>query len=85
MSCQERWDKRKFFAKLYKLKQDDKFEHITVAHDMCKIDRLENKRLIIEPYSRNHKEQPTDLKYKARGPPWALKIVRVVSKNGSAK
>ena len=85
VSFQERWDKRKFLAKLYKLKQDEKFQGIRVAHDMCEDDRLENKRLLKEAYSRNQKEQPTDFKYKVRGPPWALKIVKVFSKNGSAK
>jgi len=64
VSFQERWDKRKFLAKLYKLKQDEKFQGIRVAHDMCEDDRLENKRLLKVAYSRNQREQPTDFKYK---------------------
>ena len=85
VSFQEKKDMHKFLAKLYKLKQDEKFQGIRVAHDMCEDDRLDNKRLQREAYSRNHKEQPTDFKYKVRGPPWALKIVRVFSKDKSAK
>ena len=85
VSFQESWDKRKFLAKLYKLKLDKKFEGVRVAHDMCEDDRLENKRLLEEAYNRNQKEKPTDFKYKVRGPPWALKIVKVFPKNGSGK
>ena len=85
VSFQESWDKRKFLAKLYKLKLDKKFERVRVAHDMCEDDRLENKRLLKEAYILNQKEQPTDFKYKVRGPPWALRIVKVFPKNGSGK
>ena len=85
VSFQENWNKRKFLANLYKLKLDKKFERIRVAHDMCEDDRSENKRLLKEAYNRNQKEKPTDFKYKVRCPPWALRIVKVSSKNGSGK
>ena len=52
---------------------------------MCEDDRLENKCLLKIAYSRNQKEQPTDFKYKVRGPHWALKIVKVFPKNEIVK
>ena len=40
-------------------------------------DRIENKKLLKEAFELNQKEQSTDYKYKVRGPPWAMNIIKV--------
>ena len=81
VSFQQSWDKRKLLSNLYKLKSDKKFKNIRIAHDMCEDDRLENKRLLEQAYNMNQQEKPTEYRYKVRGPPWAMKIVKIFSKN----
>ena len=75
------WDKRKFLSRLSNLKTHDKLNHIRIAHDMSIEDRLTNKKLLEEAYQKNQSESPKDYKYKVRGPPWNMKIVKVFSKN----
>ena len=75
------WDKRKFLSNLYKLKLDEKMNSIRVAHDMCQVDRDENKKLLEKAYQQNIHEKPKDFRYKVRGPPWEQKIVKVTQKN----
>ena len=70
------WEKRKFLSNMYKIKDDDNLGNIRVRHDMNKEDREENRRLIKEADSLNDKEQPKDFKYRVRGPPWDMKIVK---------
>ena len=36
--------------------------------------------MLKEAYEKNTQEKPQDFKYKVRGPPWALKIVKVTTK-----
>ena len=76
----ELWDKRKFLSRLSYLKTKSKHD-IRVAHDMSLEDRLTNQKLLKEAYQKNLKETPTDFRYKVRGPPWNMKIVKVLSKN----
>ena len=75
------WDKRKFLSKLYKLKNLETYSNIRIAHDMSNEDREENKRLLDQAYQMNLKEKPTTFRYKVRGPPWAMKITKVSTKN----
>ena len=72
------WDKRKFLSSLNKLKGNDAYSNVRVAHDMCIADREENRKLLDEAYKRNITEKPTTFKYKVRGPPWAMKITKVL-------
>ena len=81
VSFHQSFDKRKFLSSLYKLKSDSKFDEIRVSHDMCEADRAENGRLLQEAYQRNQKIKNAGYKWKVRGPPWALRIVKVFAKN----
>jgi hypothetical protein len=71
------WNKRKFLSSLFRLKGLDKYRNVRVAHDMCIADREENRKLLQEAYKKNQEEKPTSFKYKVRGPPWAMKIIKV--------
>lgn len=76
------FDKRTFFSSLHKMKLDKSLnEKIRVAHDMCNQDREENKRLLKYAYDKNNTEKPTGFRYKVRGPPWDMKVVKIYSKN----
>ena len=81
VSFQQSWDKRKLLSNLYKLKLDKKFDNIRIAHDMTEEDRAENKRLLDQAYQMNKEEKPTEYRYKVRGPPWAMKTIKVYPKN----
>ena len=81
ISFTDSWDKRKFLSSLYKLRLNESYNKITVAHDMCEADRAENKRLLKQAYQKNLDEKTTTFKYKVRGPPWNLKIIKVYAKN----
>ena len=74
------WDKRKFWSKLYNLK-DSKYGSITIKHDMNEEDRSANKSLLKQAYEQNQEEKPTNFAYKVRGPPWSQRIVKVFQKN----
>ena len=74
------WDKRKFWSKLYKLK-DSKYNQITIKHDMNEEDRKTTKSLLTQAYKQNQEEKPDNFLYKVRGPPWSQKIVKVFQKN----
>ena len=77
----QNWEKRKFLSRLYRLKVDEKFKNINVSHDMNEEERVENKKLLKEAYEMNINENNQNFKYKVRGPPWAMKIVKVFPKN----
>ena len=72
------FDKRKFMSNLYHLKQAaDPFKSVHVNHDLTVDDRNLTKQLLKEAYDKNQSEKPTDFLYKVRGPPGAIKIVKV--------
>ena len=75
------WDKRKFLARMFKTKSVEKYDNLRVAHDMSKEDREENKRLLKLAYEQNINEKPSDFRYKVRGPPWRMRVVKVFQKN----
>ena len=71
------WEKRIFLSKLRNLKGNDKYNNVRVQHDMGLEDRAENKRLLKEVYELNQHEGNSNYKYKVRGPPWAMNIIKV--------
>ena len=77
VSFDQNWDKRKFLSSLFRLKNIENFSNLRVSHDMSESDRTENKRLLKEAHRMNDEEKPEGFKYKVRGPPWAMKIVKV--------
>ena len=77
------WDKRKFLSSLPKLKNQAIYKDLRVSHDMCLEDRLENKKLLSQAYEMNKKDNPEGFKYKVRGPPWEMKIVKIYAKNST--
>ena len=79
----ESWDKRKFLSNLYKLKDIATFKNLRVSHDMNEQDRDENKKLLKKAHQMNEIEKPKNFRYKVRGPPWSMKIVKVYPKTGS--
>ena len=81
VSFSQSWDKRIFLSKLPKLKGNSDYKKLHIAHDMCLEDRMENKALLKKAYDQNNSEQPKDFKYKVRGPPWNMNIIKVPTKN----
>ena len=75
-------EKRKFLSSLYKLETDEEFKKINIQHDMCEEDRNENKKLLKKAWEQNQAEKPDNFRYKVRGPPWNMAIVKVFAKNG---
>ena len=73
------FDKRTFLANLYKLKQSspDLINNIKIQHDLTVEERKITKDLLSEAYNKNQTESPVDFLYKVRGPPHALKVVKV--------
>lgn len=80
VSFNSNFDKRIFLSKLRNLKGNNKYQNVRIQHDMSFEDRNENKRLLKEVYELNQhedKDGKSMYKYKVRGPPWAMNIVRV--------
>ena len=72
------FDKRKFLSNLYHLKQAaDPYKAVQVNHDLTDEVRNLTKQLLKDAYSKNHSENPADFLYKVRGPPSAIKVVKV--------
>ena len=78
---EQNWEKRKFLSSLFKLKSVEKYNGIWIKHDMCSDDRAENNKLLKEAHELNAKDNSKDYKYKVRGPPWSMRIVKIFSKN----
>ena len=71
-------DKRKFLSNLYHLKQAaDPFKAVQINHDLTDEDRNLTKQLLTEAYNKNQSEKPDNFLYKVRGPPGAIKLVKV--------
>ena len=72
------FDKRKFLSNLYHLKNAaDPFKSVQVNHDLTDEDRSLTKQLLKEAYDKNQTEKPESFLYKVRGPPGAIKVVKV--------
>ena len=72
------WDKRLFLSKLVNLKDKKDFEKVSVDHDMGIEDKNEKKRLVNEAKEMNKTiNKDSKFKFKVRGPPWAMNIVKV--------
>ena len=75
------FDKRKFLASLWKLKgAPAELANLRIQHDLNKDERATTSRLLTEAYEKNTNEKPSGFLYKVRGPPYALKIVKVYQK-----
>ena len=75
------FDKRKFMANLYKLKEcTEDLKEVRVQHDLAPDDRAVTKSLLTEAYEKNQTETPQGFLYKVRGPPHAPKIVKIYLK-----
>ena len=51
--------------------------NIKIQHDLTVEERKITKDLLSEAYNKNQTESPVDFLYKVRGPPHALKVVKV--------
>ena len=72
------FDKRKFFSCLSKLKEaPDDLKNIRIQHDLTPEERQKTKELLSKAYEKNQSEAPVGFLYKVRGPPHAIKIVKV--------
>ena len=72
------FDKRMFLSNLYHLKNAvDPFKSVQVNHDLTDEDRSLTKQLLKEAYDKNQSEKPEAFLYKVRGPPGAIKVVKV--------
>ena len=76
------FEKRKFFAKLYKLKDaEEKYKNVQVQHDLSQEERDVIKKLVKEAEKKNEQEKPVNFLYRVRGSPGAMQIVKVYKKN----
>ena len=74
-------DKRKFLSNLYHLKEaPEPFKNVQIQHDLTPEDRDTTKSLLKEAYGKNNEEKPKDFLYKVRGPPGAIKIVKIFNR-----
>ena len=65
-------------SNLYHLKQAvDPYKAVQVNHDLTDEDQNLTKQLLKDAYSKNHSENPADFLYNVRGPPSAMKVVKV--------
>ena len=72
------FDKRKFLSNLYHLRNAaDLFKSVQVNHDLTEEDWNLTKQLLKEAHDKNETEEPATFLYKVRGPPGAIKIVKV--------
>ena len=78
VSFSNSFDKRKFFASLNKLKEaPTDLKNIRIQHDLSPEQRKKTKELLALAYEKNQTELPVGFLYKVRGPPHAIKIVKV--------
>ena len=76
------FDKRKFLSSLHKLDDASRdLKQVSVKHDFSPDERQRSKELFAEAQAKNQAENPADFLYKVRGPPHALKIVKVYKKH----
>ena len=81
VSFVDAFDKRKFLTNLSKLKDAPaELTSLRIQHDLNKDERETTKRLLAAAYEKNQNEKPSNFLYKVRGPPYALKIVKVYQK-----
>jgi len=73
------FDKRKFLANMRELKNArDDIKKISIQHDLSPEERKTRKDLVLEAREKNENLLPeADFLYKVRGPPHAVKIVKV--------
>lgn len=76
--------KNKLLRNLYKLKNaEQKFNQISVTQDYSKDDRDKIQAKVAEANKLNSEEKPKNFRYRVRGPPWDLKIVKITKTEGN--
>jgi hypothetical protein len=74
---------RKFFSKLYKLKDNGLYSDISVSHDMTREERQNTKVLVeqarkqTKEFAKNDEQASKNWAFKVRGPPWNQRIEKV--------
>ena len=71
--------KRSVFSKLAKL-QDSEYDSISINHDMTKIEREQKNKLTEEAKQLEKSDKEGKFRYRVRGPPWDMKIVKIPKK-----
>ena len=75
-------DKRKFLSSLSNLKDaPTELQNISVTQDLSPDERAKSKQLLKKAYVMNQEEKPADFLYKVRGPPHAMRIVKIFKKH----
>ena len=71
--------KRKILLNANKLQGcgDDELKTIRMSHDLTQQEREHSKNLYEEAKRRENEDASGGFKYKVRGPPWDMKIVRI--------
>ena len=76
VSFEDTFDKRKFLASLYKLKDCDAYKKVNVTQDQSPEQREETKKLLKIAYDRNQQNETASFLWKVRGPPWGQRLVK---------
>ena len=71
--------KRRVFSKLAKL-QGSEHDYISFNHDMTKLERENKKLLTADAKKQEEADTEGKFRYRVRGPPWDLKIVKLPKK-----
>ena len=75
------FDKRKFLSSLHKLENASAdLKKLSVKHDFSADESQYSKELFDEAQRKNDADPTADFLYKVRGPPHALRIVKVYKK-----
>lgn len=85
VSFSEMGDKEKVMGNLTKMKHaKEPLNKVSVKHDLTKIEREEEKKLLAEAKTMNALEEDPTVKYIVRGMPWDRKIIKVKKKEDTA-
>jgi protein-tyrosine-phosphatase len=68
--------KPQIFKNVQKLPKSD-YKEVSIVHDMTKIEREQNKKMVTEAKKRTSEDKSGEYVYRVVGPPWARKIKQV--------
>ena len=71
--------KKRVFSKLAKLHGTD-YDYVSFGHDMTKIEREEKQKLTADAKKLEEADKEGKFRYRVRGPPWDMKIVKLPKK-----
>ena len=71
--------KKMILLKANKLREsdDDSFKSVRMSHDLTQQEREHSKNLYMEAKRREREDPSGGCKYKVRGPPWDMRIVKI--------